>query len=285
MKGYSIFSETIVDMTWLEVEDAARSKAIMLVPIGVIEQHGPHLPLGTDIYAATLMCSLIKSDLDRRGIKSVIAPPYYFGMNQSTGMFPGSISIRSESMISVLSDLLVNYGLHGFKRQFLLNHHGDFGHNRSIVEAVRSATEQGVNATLIVGGLLRFAIERALTSADPPLPPEAILKIEDSDQTRKARERLNRSAMHIHAEERETSLVMKWFPKLLKKEKEIRNLKPVAPSMQVFSDAAARGKWRELSPLGYIGDPSVATIENAQLYVHESRDAAEAIAKILEREK
>ena len=105
MKGYSIFSETIVDMTWLDVEDAARKGAIMLAPLGVIEQHGPHLPLGTDIYAATLMCSLIKRELGKRGIMSVIAPPYYFGMNETTGMFPGSISIRSASMVSVLSDL------------------------------------------------------------------------------------------------------------------------------------------------------------------------------------
>ncbi len=82
MKGYSIFEDTIVDMTWLEVEDAARSNAIMLVPLGVIEQHGPHLSLGTGIYAATLMCSLVKNDLGRRGIGSVIAPPHYFGMNQ-----------------------------------------------------------------------------------------------------------------------------------------------------------------------------------------------------------
>ena len=61
-------------MTWPEVEDADEKGAVMLVPLGVIEQHGPHLPLGTDIYAATKMCSLMKSELGKQGILSVTAP-------------------------------------------------------------------------------------------------------------------------------------------------------------------------------------------------------------------
>jgi len=50
--GYSIFHETMVDMTFQEVEEAAKRGAIVLWPMGVIEEHGPHLPLGTDIYGA-----------------------------------------------------------------------------------------------------------------------------------------------------------------------------------------------------------------------------------------
>jgi creatinine amidohydrolase len=125
MGGYSIFDGTIVDMTWPEVEKAANDGAIMLVPVGVIEQHGPHLPLGTDIYAAYLMASLIRSELDKSGIMSVIAPPYFVGVNHTTGMFPGSINVKSESMEAILTDLLVNYNKHGFQKQFILNHHGD----------------------------------------------------------------------------------------------------------------------------------------------------------------
>lgn len=281
MKGYSIFSETIADMTWLEVEDAAKKGAIMLVPLGVIEQHGPHLPLGTDIYAASLICSVMKDELGKRGVMSVIAPPYYVGINQATAMFPGSISVRSELMTSILSDLLVSYMKHGFKRQFIFNQHGDPGHNSAIVETIRSILEQGVDAVLLMGGLIEFAIERAIRNAPIPLPPSAVLKIEDSDQTKKARETLNRSKLHIHAEERETSLIMKWFPDLLKKKEEIKNFKPVIPAIEAFFEAETGGKWRELSPLGYIGDPSVATVENAELYVYEARDMAAAIAQRL----
>ena len=281
MKGYSIFTETIVDMTWPEVEEATKKGAIMLVPLGVIEQHGPHLPLGTDVYAAITLCSLIKSELDQQGVLSVIAPPYYFGINETTGMFPGSISVKSESMVSMLSDLLVNYMEHGFKQQFILNHHGDPTHNSAILEAIRSATERGVEAVSVSGGLVEFAMERAIKDAPGALPPSAILRVEESDETTKARARLNRSELHIHAEERETSLIMKWFPELLKKRDEIKNLTPVTPTIEVFFEAEMSGKWKELSPLGYVGDPSVARPENAELYALEAKDMAGAIVKYL----
>ncbi len=50
--GYSIFDETMVDMAWPQVERAAREAAIILFPIGVIEEHGPHMGLGVDTYLA-----------------------------------------------------------------------------------------------------------------------------------------------------------------------------------------------------------------------------------------
>lgn len=48
--GYSIFSDTMADMTFLQIEQAAQEKQVVLFPIAVIEEHGPHLPLGTDVY-------------------------------------------------------------------------------------------------------------------------------------------------------------------------------------------------------------------------------------------
>jgi creatinine amidohydrolase len=253
----------------------------MLVPVGVIEQHGPHLPLGTDIYAATLLCRFIKRELTRGGVTSVIAPPYYFGINETTGMFPGSISIRREAMVSVLSDLFLNYAAHGFKRQFVLNHHGDPQHNRALIEAVRLAVEGGADVSLVAGGLAAFSIERAIQGSPSPFPSSAVLKVEDSEETKEARKRLNRSRMHIHAEERETSLIMRWFPDLLKLRDGIAGLKPAVPPIEVFYEAAGKGKWRELSPLGYIGDPAVASPENGELYTYEALDIASAIVRCL----
>jgi creatinine amidohydrolase len=227
------------------------------------------------------MCLLIKSELKRLGIRSVIAPPYYFGMNVTTQMFPGTISIQRETMAAVLTDLMANYQSHGFLKQFILNHHGDPPHNDAIIQSIRSALKKGISAVLMVGGLVEGAIEMALEAASDPLPSDAILKVEVSGKTKEARKKLNRSDLHIHAEERETSLIMKEFPELIRKEIEINKLKPVNPEMDLFLKKISAGKWRELSPLGYIGDPSVATKENAQLYKHESQDFAHAIASYL----
>ena len=56
MSGCSVFTGTIADLTWPEVESAGQRHAIMLLPVAVIEQHGPHLPLATDVYGAYLLC-------------------------------------------------------------------------------------------------------------------------------------------------------------------------------------------------------------------------------------
>ena len=279
--GYSIFSGTIADMTWMEVEEAAEKKAIMLVPLGVIEQHGPHLPLATDIYGAHLMCTLIKNELYKECVTSVIAPPYYFGINSATFMFPGSISIRQETMISILTDFFLNYKKHGFSKQFILNHHGDPQHNSAIFQAVLDAREHDVEAVCV----MRPSTQRAYEKLSVPLPPSAIISLstEESGETKQARARLNKSDLHIHAEERETSLIMRWYPELLRKQDEIKSFIAVIPSAEEFEKAEAGGTWRELSPLGYIGDPSVATPDNGELYAYEARDIAIAITKHLKK--
>ena len=51
--GYSIFDGTMVDLTYPVIEQAAKDHAAILWPMGVIEEHGPAMPLGTDIYQAT----------------------------------------------------------------------------------------------------------------------------------------------------------------------------------------------------------------------------------------
>jgi len=280
MGGYSIFEGTIVDMTWVEVDEAAKRGALMLVPVAVIEQHGPHLPLGTDTYGAYLLCREVRSHLNNWGVETVIAPPYYLGMNPSTGMFPGSIHMSRNTMLEALSELLSNLGSFGFKRQFILNHHGDPNHNDAIAEAINRARAEGIEAILTLGGFVGEIVEEVYASAfgrSMPLEEQAILRVEESEQTKVARERLMRSDLSIHAEERETSLIMRWFPQLLNDNVDVRQLVPVLPSSEQISAATGGGKWREVSPLGYIGDPSVATVENGELYALEALDIAAAI--------
>jgi creatinine amidohydrolase len=88
----SIFKDTMVDMTWPEVKKAAENGAIVLFPIAVVEEHGPHMDLSPDIYQTCLGCRFLKQELEKKGIHSVIAPPYYWGINAATGRFPGSFT-------------------------------------------------------------------------------------------------------------------------------------------------------------------------------------------------
>ncbi|WP_242218638.1 creatininase family protein [Bacillus cereus group sp. BfR-BA-01380] len=84
---YSIFKDTVADMTWLEIEEALQKGAVVLSPTGVIEQQSPHLPTGVDIYESHYICRYIKKRLEKENIPAIIAPPYYFDVNHITGAY------------------------------------------------------------------------------------------------------------------------------------------------------------------------------------------------------
>lgn len=102
----NIFDETMVNMTFREIEGLVLAGAVVLFPVAVIEEHGPHLPLGTDTYITCSMLRHIQNELKRADIPSVIAPPFYWGINTATDAFPGSFTVKTESMRAVLTDTL-----------------------------------------------------------------------------------------------------------------------------------------------------------------------------------
>ena len=285
MSGYSIFAGTLADMTWPEVEAAGSRNTPLLVPVAVIEQHSRHLPLATDTYGAYLLCSLIQKDLAGRGIRVLVAPPYYYGVNSTTAMFPGSLNVSPATMKAVLTEILENYARWGLRRQFIVNHHGDPQHNRAIVETIQALREQGVETAYFLGGMIQGFVDAAYqgTFREPlPLTGDAVLRAPESERTKAAAARLTRSAgLDIHAGERETSLIMRWFPETMAKDVDITELKPVPETAREFQEAEAAGRWRELSPWGHIGDPAVATPENGELYALEAADMAAALADFL----
>ena len=73
----SIFQETMAEENWTKFQNTALKTTALLFPLGVIEEHGPHLPLGSDIYWSYAMCTLVRKKLAEMNRESVIAPPYY----------------------------------------------------------------------------------------------------------------------------------------------------------------------------------------------------------------
>lgn len=75
--GYSIFAETLADLTYQEVEALAKDGAVLLWGLGVIEEHGRHLPLGTDVYLPYAALKLTRRLLEAGGIKAANLPPFF----------------------------------------------------------------------------------------------------------------------------------------------------------------------------------------------------------------
>jgi creatinine amidohydrolase len=92
---------------------------MVIIPLGSTEQHGPHMPLGTDYYEATGISKLISA---RSGV--VVAPVLLAGYSEYHSGFPGSLSLKPETMEQVLfetAEMLMKYG---FRRFMFFNYHG-----------------------------------------------------------------------------------------------------------------------------------------------------------------
>ncbi len=240
--SYSIFSGTMADMTYQEIETAANEKQLVLFPIAVIEEHGPHLCTGTDTYLTYQFCKDMKNGLFNLGIKAVIAPPYYWGINVCTGGFAGSFTIRPETMMSVLCDLLECLKSWGFENIILFNLHGDFTHTLTIAEAVKAAYEKsGIGAYFIVSEAF---LKRSGLSGEPCwiIKPAGSI----TDENEPAPEYVD-----IHAGGFETSAMLKNFPELVDREM-AQSLKSSRTTQEQFKIWAKGGQGaREITPLGY----------------------------------
>lgn len=114
-------------------------KAGMLLPLGIIEAHGPHMDLSADILLAHLYCRLLREALANHGIQSLIAPPCYWGHAEDTARYAGTFSVKPETMKRLLADIFTSLDSWGFRKVFYVNCHGDHTHIRMIEEASEEA--------------------------------------------------------------------------------------------------------------------------------------------------
>ncbi len=96
-----------------------RARKVCVLPMGVIEKHGPHLPLGTDVMAAR--AAAIRA-AERE--YAVVFPPYYFGQIYEARHQPGCITIRPELLTELLQEVCAEIARNGFEKVLIVNGHG-----------------------------------------------------------------------------------------------------------------------------------------------------------------
>jgi creatinine amidohydrolase len=109
------------EFSWPEIRDAVAQNRVAILPVGTVEQHGPHLPLGTDVLTAAEMS---RRAVERVPEQAILLPPVYYSFNEHHMDFPGTIAIQGETVIRYVTDIGVSLARHGFRKVLLVNGHG-----------------------------------------------------------------------------------------------------------------------------------------------------------------
>ena len=107
------------EMGWVDVQAYLKTGDMVIIPLGSTEQHGPHLPLGTDYYEALEISKKISA---QTGV--IIAPVIWVGYSLYHSGFPGTLSLKPETMEQVLFETVQMLMKYGFKRFMFFNYHG-----------------------------------------------------------------------------------------------------------------------------------------------------------------
>jgi creatinine amidohydrolase len=132
-------------LTWPEVKELAGGGAVALLPVGSTEAHGPHLPLNVDVLIAEEVCRRTARRLGVRAVRSVTFPPVPYGRTDFAASFAGTVTVRGETALAYLEDVITGIASHGFRRIGVINHHVEPAQFRVVHEAAkRAAARTGV---------------------------------------------------------------------------------------------------------------------------------------------
>ncbi len=253
----------LAEMNTRQIASLDRQKTVILMPGGVMEQHGPHLPSFSDGYMSEWFTERLALSIAKRpGWKAVIFPmiPLGDGGANEIGfkyVFPGSYGVRVKTMRSVYMDLGTEFGEQGFKWIFVLHGHGSPMHNLALDQAGDYFHDTYGGQMINLFGLV---FEE---SADPDLPVR--LRKENG--------------IDIHAGASETSRILFLKPNLV--DAAFKRLAPVTVTdPATFSSRAMGDDW-----LGYFGSPRLATPAfGKKLMHHHLKSAARIMGRVVDGE-
>ncbi len=117
----------MAELTSGEARPIYASNPVVLLPMGSLEDQGPHAPMG-DYLCAARVAELIAERANADGVPTLVAPVLPFGGADFFGTMPGGITLSQATLLSVLRDMLACLLRHGLTRIVIVNGHGGNGH-------------------------------------------------------------------------------------------------------------------------------------------------------------
>ncbi len=130
-------------MSWPDYAEAVRGGAVVILPVGALEQHGPHLPMGTDAIFASRMSEAVAGV-----INALVLPPINYGYKSQARCgggqtFPGTTSLDGKTMIALVQDIIRELARHGVQRLLVLD--GHYENQWFLTEAIELALREMVS--------------------------------------------------------------------------------------------------------------------------------------------
>jgi creatinine amidohydrolase len=233
----------IEEMTMPEFEEGLKICKTAYIPFGSVEEHGSHLPLSTDTIEAY--------EVGKRAAERIplfVAPPVHYGSCRSTARHPGTISISTGTLKSLLKDIVRSLQVHGMKNFIVLTGHA--------------------------GGSHRMALQDAGEELIAELPDINMAVVTEYDLAKEAGAHLIETRGDAHAGEIETSRIMHSHPQLVKGS-------GVAEYPSFPTGILVRDK-RSFWPGGVWGDPTKASAEKGRLLESVVADKVVELVRALE---
>jgi creatinine amidohydrolase len=222
---------------------AAEPRRLLVVPLGSVEQHGPHLPMYTDTRIAVAVTA--RACAERPGVG--IAPAVTIGASGEHAEFPGTLSIGTQALSLVLVELGRHASLH-WPAMLLVNGHG--GNTPAITSAISALRDEGRHCHVWHAGLSPAQLAEAGIAA---------------------------GVADAHAGRFETSLMLALAPELVRLEAAASGeTRPLADIMATLRDSGVRA----VSPNGVLGDPAGASAAEGRVLL---RALVASLAQTLEK--
>ncbi len=123
----------LASLTTLQAAELVASpRSCVLVPVGSVEPHGPHLPLGTDAVISEVVARRSAEQLVTKGVASVVAPTIPYGVTEFARGFSGAVGISAPVLTAVLTEVAAALLRDGFSHVCFVNNHLEPAHDAAV---------------------------------------------------------------------------------------------------------------------------------------------------------
>jgi creatinine amidohydrolase len=231
-----------------EIAALPKEKAVVVLSVASVEQHGPHLPVITDSLVGQTILGLALQRLDPEAQVWVV-PPLCYGKSNEHRPFAGTLTLSAQTLAAVVRDVALSLARAGFRRLVLLNSHGG---NPPVLDYIARDLHEETGMQLFSIMISRMGLQEPASDPDE-------------------------AAWGMHAGDGETSWVLALAPELVHMDR-TADLGDYPHMPEGIRHLAVRGpvgfSWltADLSAMGVLGNPKAATAEKGQAYVEATVD-------------